>query len=285
MPAIENTFFSCVVSAPWQLPPEQACTLDARLAMRSALLGARRRIVPGDTATPFAGPTADQVLRDYLAAAWAYDVHPLRVANSAAFGGFAPVVRTLTPDLQAGQVAGKLSPVAATPALMSAKAIFEFVAPVTLRLANDDANLNQAAYKALVTALQTTQPVPGQGEPGLGFYPALEALAKLEQPGLAEHFTLELRLPGASLDPGHPVRQALDTILNWTVGSLDQLVLRRPPTQADLNELDTAGANPALKSFITQLAADQLFGPSRRPFLKASKGLADPIVTRVERAP
>lgn len=285
VPAIENTFFSCVVSAPWQLPPEQACTLDARLAMRSALLGARRRIVPGDTATPFAGPTADQVLRDYLAAAWAYDVHPLRVANSAAFGGFAPVVRTLTPDLQAGQVAGKLSPVAATPALMSAKAIFEFVAPVTLRLANDDANLNQAAYKALVTALQTTQPVPGQGEPGLGFYPALEALAKLEQPGLAEHFTLELRLPGASLDPGHPVRQALDTILNWTVGSLDQLVLRRPPTQADLNELDTAGANPALKSFITQLAADQLFGPSRRPFLKASKGLADPIVTRVERAP
>lgn len=302
-----SSVFQCSAPVTWMFPLDQATTFDARVATIRALAGAQRRVLATAPGAVFEGPDAEEFATKFITAAWAYDMHASRVADSAPFGspapegGFAPISRAIPSALQiaAKHLSEDLPSSPDEDAELSPKAIFEFVAAVTVTLQSNAADPggttnpgSNTKFKDLLKALRTSTPVMSstgvQGDPGLGFFAALEALAEFEHLKVdgSKPVTVELRLPVSALQGDHPILLALDALAERIVfAPPGQLILRRPPTQADMVHLDNAGAEPALRSFLAEAAADQLFGTSRRLFLKASKGLVDPIVTVVERAP
>lgn len=273
---------------------ERVTGLNARVTAMAALEGARPR-VHGTPADPPYGTSAREIARTFHIAAWAWDMADLTAADVAPFGGFASLARAVPKGLRAlARVLALALPDRPDGGQLSPSAVWEFVAPIAMSFAGNAAAPGyNDAFRALVEALRTSTAVmpegATQGPAGLGFYPALAALAAVEQ---AEGpVTVNLRLPLSALGNKHPVRIALDNLvaarqahvvsgdLNMVVPDL--LVLRRPPSQADIAAVSEADAD--LLPLLHAAAADQIFGRGRRPFLKASKGFAPPIVAAVER--
>ncbi|OMQ39324.1 hypothetical protein [Pseudomonas putida] len=304
-----SSVFQCSTPVKWMFPLDQATTFDARVATIRAFAGAQRRVLTTAPGAVFEGPEAQDFAKKFIAAAWDYDMYAIRAADSAPFGslapegGFAPISRAIPSALQvaAKHLSRDLPSAPDDKTELSPKAIFEFVAAVTVTLLSDAADPGgtsspgrNARFRDLLTTLRTCTPVMNstgvQGDPGLGFFAALEALAAFEYLNVdgSKPVTIELRLPISALQDDHPVLLALLALAQRVVfAPPGQLILRRPPTQADMHHLVSAGAGaePALRNFLAEVASDQLFGRSRRLFLKASKGLVDPVVTVVERAP
>lgn len=294
-----NGVFNSFTLGAWtSLPLSQATAFDARAATISAFAGAARRFSPTAPGATFSGPTAAEFARMFASVTWAYDTYDDWLADSAPFGGggsgggFAPISRAIPADLQSAAMllSRALPSLPDADAILAPKAIFEFVMPVVVTF-KADATVpgSNAAFKDLLTALRTSTPVMnagvGQGKPGDGFFAALETLAAVEQARAT--VKVELRLPICALESSHPVASALmafdvESDLAKPIPTL--LILRRPATQADLAHVAQSSAPQALSNFLAEAAADQLFGTSRRLFLKASKGIVDPIVAVVERA-
>jgi hypothetical protein len=117
----------------------------------------------------------------------------------------------------------------------------------------------------------------------IGMAAAIVALGTLEETGGVE---ITLALPHHALRAGNDVALKLAAVealgIPVTRNDADMLVLRRPPTAAELQVLSAADAGFA--AFVMRAAQDQLFGPNRRPIVKILHGLTDPVVAFFRRA-
>lgn len=251
-----------------QLPANDAWKLDAPGDASYRRRAVAMAALAGATPRPTSDPVAIARFADGLAGAlWSQDRAATVVADAAPTSGFAPIARSLPAGLDArGAAAGTPTPG------LEFVARFDIDAPPG---ALWPPSLGFEPFAQLLDYLAGHLLYPGQ--PGLGFAAALESLKPLELKGdgaaalfvpmasISDVATLLAAIPGVTVSP----RPA------WPAA----LVLRRPPTDAELHGL----ADPAVANFAYELAADQIFGVGRRPFWKANKGLLDARSASIQR--
>lgn len=265
---------------------------DARIGLTPAAGSTWTLGVPADTSYPTraksmaalslaqarATSTSDKLKSlfvDPLASAlWTWDHWKVLQDNKDTLNGFPILSRELPSSLEGPATAAAAAIATSSPGL-------EFIARIDLvtpaaslwppspGCAPFDSLLNYFAKRELYA-----------GKPGVGFGAALESLMSVE---LAGGGRAQLFIPVASLAGVLPLLDAIKAAVGHEASVTPMgavaLVLRRPPTDDELAGLTDGD----LQRFARGLAADQIFGVDRRPFLKANKGLLDAIVLPIRR--
>lgn len=239
---------------------DNAKLMRFRLSLRDLRVRGGSPLKVDEVETAFAKP--------YWASVWSLMQNDQARNDRRDHAGFAPIAETLPEEHRelAAAVADK------TP-----NDVFQFLAPVVIHVRADVRT--EPAFVALLEVFNDDR---------LGNFPLRASLSMIEWHGNGR---ISAQVPWCEIQSAKPLAialAALDAIdgVAVSLGKLpESIMLRKPPTDNEMDDLKAkygAGEGPLFR-LICRLAERQLFGAERRPYLKALKGMLEPILVAMHR--